>query len=68
MYFTSFFLNTIIMVSHSLDLAFVLLYFFFYFSLFWRYCPIIFQANNNLSSFFFFFKVKGRNRIDDKDT
>ena len=68
LYFLSFFLNTIIMISHSLDLAFVLLYFFFYFSLFWRYCPIIFQANNNLSSFFFFFKVKGRNLIDDKDT
>ena len=67
LYFTSFFFNTIIMISHSLDLAFVLLFYIIFLLLFFSFLEIlsyIFQANNSLS---FFFKVKGRNLIDDKD-
>ena len=68
-FYLFFCLNTIIMISHSLDLAFVLLYFFFYFFLFWRYCPIIISSQQQFIIFFFFIlKVKGRNLIDDKDT
>ena len=69
LFYFIFFFNTIIMISHSLDLAFVLLYFFFYFFLFWRYCPIIISSQQQFIIFFFFIlKVKGRNLIDDKDT